>query len=543
MYRLLIVDDEPFIVNGLFDMVERTNDLDVEVYKAYSAIEALEWLRRTKIDIVLTDINMPAIDGLELQRKINEQWPVCKIIFLTGYNDASFMKEALKNETVDYILKMEGNDAIRASIRKAIHKLDQELELGALVEKARTQLKSALPSLQRAFLISLLQHASKNVSAIKNSLDDLHISLDSDRQVMLITGRIDEWREDLRSSDRALLLYATQNISTELFGISSMSIFSFVHENELIVWFLQTNNEDKGSAVRFVHGTLERVQRTCKELLKLKISFASSSEFVSWQDLPHKYECLKLIYNRGLVMGQELLLFEDSILPSQSEHAQGVVVSVLLNRLQDLEQYLEYGQQEAFFSAFTETMINLHMYAELHNLRITVFYRMTAMFVAYLTKNGMWEKAADCLDLKPLLHYESTVTWETMSNFYYSVAEWIFTVRLANAHQFNRNVIHLIHKYIDTNLSGDLSLTRLGEVVAFNPVYLSRLYKQWVGENLTDVVAQMRITKAKELLKETNQKIQDIAIDVGFDSSSYFTRCFKKLTKVTPQEYRDNRIE
>ncbi len=87
MRRILIVDDEPFIVNGLAGMMKEATELDLEVYKAESAEEAIDWLERTAIDIVLTDINMPGMDGLELQQIIVKQWPRCKVIFLTGHTE------------------------------------------------------------------------------------------------------------------------------------------------------------------------------------------------------------------------------------------------------------------------------------------------------------------------------------------------------------------------------------------------------------------------------------------------------------------------
>jgi two-component system response regulator YesN len=89
-------------------------------------------------------------------------------------------------------------------------------------------------------------------------------------------------------------------------------------------------------------------------------------------------------------------------------------------------------------------------------------------------------------------------------------------------------------------LSEDLSLTKLGELVYLNPVYLSRLYKQTTGIGLSEYVTQVRLDKANVLLKETNMKIQDIAAAVGFESAAYFSRFFKKEMHVTPNEYRES---
>ena len=94
--------------------------------------------------------------------------------------------------------------------------------------------------------------------------------------------------------------------------------------------------------------------------------------------------------------------------------------------------------------------------------------------------------------------------------------------------------------HIAAHLNGDLSLTAMGALVYLNPFYLSRLFKKQLGITLTDYVIHARMEKAKELLLSTHRKINDIALEVGFESASYFTRFFKRTTGMTPLDYRDN---
>jgi two-component system response regulator YesN len=538
MYRLLIVDDEAFIVNGLVEMVEEAVDLDLEVYKAFSAMEALDWLGRTKIDIVLSDISMPGMDGLALQRIISEKWPGCKMIFLTGYHDFSYIKEALRYQAVDYILKTEGDEKIRMAIQNAANQLDHELEIDALVGRAKHQLQAALPYLQRDLLLHLLREGNKGNSNLYKRFEELHIGLDPDAPVLLLTAMVDEWPEAQGSSDRALLLYAVQNISEELLSASSLRLCSISYDRRFLVWLIQTTGNHNG-VLRFVQGTLERIQSVCKELLKLKISFAASSEFVDWDAVSRKFEGLKWIMNRSIAMGQELLLSDDSILSMPSQQNHQLEIRRLIQKLEHLEGYLESGNRQLFHRAYVEDMEEFLPYSDVPNLKVTVYYRLTAMFMSYLTKEGLWNKISESLDLKDLMPNELPVTWDQMADLHHRLAEWIFDQKTADANQYSRNVIQLIGSYIEQNLAGDLSLTRLGEVVALNPVYLSRLYKQCTGENLSDFVVNCRINKAKEMIKRTNGKMQDIALEVGFDSASYFAKCFKKMTNVTPQEYRE----
>ena len=104
MYRMLIVDDEEIITDGLADVFGKLN-LDLDIYKAYSGQEALELLNRTRVDVVLSDICMPGMDGLELMETIRLNWPQCKIVFLTGHNDFNYVYQAIQAPDVQYVLK------------------------------------------------------------------------------------------------------------------------------------------------------------------------------------------------------------------------------------------------------------------------------------------------------------------------------------------------------------------------------------------------------------------------------------------------------
>jgi two-component system response regulator YesN len=368
--------------------------------------------------------------------------------------------------------------------------------------------------------------------------DAYKIPLDADRPVLLINGMVDEWPQSSAGTDRELMLYAMQNISEELLTAPHLCLFSVSYERRYVVVLIQTIGNQHG-VFKYVQGMLERIQSVCKELLSLKLSFTVSSEFVDWNRLSRKYEVLRWIMNRSSALGQELLISDDSIdsMPSQSDDQ--LDINQLLDKLSLLEEELESGSQENFRRAYLEDTKSILPYLERSNVKVTVFYKLSAVFTSYLTKEGLWEKVTEFVDVEDLMPDALSYTWDRLTAMHLRLADWIFEQKAADASQHSRKVIHLINRYIDKNLSGDLSLTRLGEVVALNPVYLSRVYKQCTGENLSDYVLQLRVSKAKELITKSNGKMQDIAAEVGFDSPSYFTKCFKKITTLTPQEYRE----
>lgn len=315
MYRLLIVDDEPVIVNGLVELFSEPNDLNLEIYWAYSSFEAIERLTKTKMDIVLSDIRMPLKSGLELQKEIMLQWPRCKVIFLTGYNDFAHVQEAMRNGSIDYVLKTEGDEKLLETVEKAIVSLKKEVEIDHLIQEAKRHILRALPSLQQEFLWDLLQGDSYSLQTMPKQFSDLQIRLDADAPVLLVLGRVDNWKQDISPSDRLRLLYAIQNIAEEYMSVSS-SVFSIVYDRSKLVWMIQPqiqDNSNKNSieeswkrTILFIHGMLELLQSTCKDLLNLPISFVAASEPVAWKGTAEKFEALKSVFSQGFGMSTEL---------------------------------------------------------------------------------------------------------------------------------------------------------------------------------------------------------------------------------------------
>src|SRR5690606_26461861 len=134
MYRLLIVDDEEIITDSLYEVLTQSFSEKLDIYKAYSAKEALAWLNRTRVDILLTDIRMPGMSGLELMSEVQKLWSRCKIAFLTGHSEFEYAYTAIQHKNVRYLLKTEGYNVVINTIEDIIKEIDQELKLNQLLD-------------------------------------------------------------------------------------------------------------------------------------------------------------------------------------------------------------------------------------------------------------------------------------------------------------------------------------------------------------------------------------------------------------------------
>ena len=152
MNRLVLVDDEPDIVDGLYEVFCRESGLELDVYKAYSGIEAIEKMKNLRFDIVVTDIKMPGITGLQLLDTIYSYWPKCKVIMLTGYSEFDYVYATIHKPGAKYILKTEGDAAIIEAVRECVEENRKEHEREAIIAVPGTN----LPNHCRSYAINYL---------------------------------------------------------------------------------------------------------------------------------------------------------------------------------------------------------------------------------------------------------------------------------------------------------------------------------------------------------------------------------------------------
>ena len=145
LYRILVVDDEELITDSLAGMLAEAPQYELDVYKAYSGSEALELLNEQQFDIVVSDICMPGISGIGLAQKIREKWPLCHVIFQTGYDDFQYAQRALRYGADDYILKpIKEEELLDALIRiRDLHFPKQQG--GILFMKMRESARARIP--------------------------------------------------------------------------------------------------------------------------------------------------------------------------------------------------------------------------------------------------------------------------------------------------------------------------------------------------------------------------------------------------------------
>lgn len=539
MYRVLIVDNEPIIVDGLFDLFQEVEHVELNVHKAYSASEALNLLSMHKIDILFADIQMPGMNGLELQQRIKELCPRCKVIFLTGFNEFAYVQTALRNGSSDFILKTEGDTRILEAFDKAIAGIQEFTDKDRLLEEARHEMNLAKPLLQKEYVTSLLDGDCSSNASIQQRFEALGIRLRTDLPVMLVVGRVDEWPDVYTGSDRFLLMFAIHNIAQELLDFTYL--FPMSYDKTKFIWFVQTKTtdiEERNAFITKIHETLDSIQSTCKNLLKITISLVTHQKPCQWSEISSKFDDLKRLLNRGLGLGKEILLTDKSTelshipMEKNNEHFN---LRSSRNNVMLLESYLGGGAEQEFALLCR----NLLQSTSNHNSAyMEMYYRIATLILSFLNRMEVSRNLLDEQYLDDLMRIETHKTWEDAVHYFTGIARILFEKRHHEKEANSHAIVNHLHHYIHGHIDSDLSLNKLSEIVYLNPSYLSRLYKQVTNHGLTEYISKQRIEKATSLLEQTSLKIHEVARHVGLEQG-YFIKMFKRYLRMTPQEYRE----
>lgn len=561
IYRLLIVDDEEIIVNGLFEIFSTMNNLDLDIYKAYSGREAMDWLNRTRFDIVLTDIRMPEIDGIQLLDEIKRNWPQCRVIFLTGHNEFEYVYKAIQHKNVSYILKTEDPEKVVNEVENTIKDIEKGIKIENLIHKAKEEMNMVQDLLQKDYFIHLI-HRDTTLEINKQQFEQLSIPLYSEKPIILLLGHVDNMPANLSYWEKMQYLSSVrfilnQNIKSQTKNVNIMD------DNYRFILFIQPKEPYAGDpgqtdmhlyqrTISFLRGTLEIIQASCMESLGASISFAMSGEPCTWDNAAQRYFLLdqSLSGRIGLGMGRLIIDNEyDNSVPtaspilSETDNADKNSMYMLLHqkKLDDFELYLESGQKERYFSALSELMMPTRSTESINNdLAIIAYYKIALSLLSYINRSNLADKLTSYAGSKKLMQTDSFKSWDEAVAYIYQLSSEIFNHQSEEEKTRADNTIVLINQFINDHLDENLSLVRLAEQVYLNPSYLSRLYKQVTGGNLSNYIDNVRIEKAKELLGGENMKIYEIAKSVGYDTPASFTRFFKKLAGVSPQEYLDS---
>lgn len=541
MYRLLVVDDEAYITDGLARMLETAKEHELDIYKAYSARQAMDFLDRTSVDIVITDIQMPGMSGMALLKEIYHRWPSCHVIFFTGHDAFEYAYQAVQYHAVRYILKNEGDEVLLATIRECIQDIDREGRNDELLAKAGEQMRLCLPLLRREFLQKILKGKVVDLKGQADEFKRLEVCLDVSLPVMLLAARIDNCRsEDLSAPVDIVIHDRLKHAARCEMGYP---------DTGFMVWLIQPlEGESFDRAIVTVKGEAENMQRTCLQSLDTSISFVFDKRPAEWNRLQERFNRLKYIMECRLDRHTEMVFAECEFFwggdtPDSEDAPDKKVLNRLHEKLPLLAHSMDSGDINGFNMLIDEFIDTLKPYLGSFNFEnLEVMQSLNLIFLSFITKHDLQGRIMSEQSLKDFFYGQAGSLQQGKIEQLASIGNMLIEYLVMVQNDMVDAFVDNINRYIYENISSDLSLVTLSDRVYLNPSYLSRRYKEITGKNISDTITEARLNKALRLLSSNQYKIGEIAGRVGYESAAHFSRIFKRQMKMTPQEYRDSVI-
>lgn len=519
MYKVLLVDDEILDLRGMQTFIPWT-DLGMEIVAAVtSGFAASEVIEREMIDILITDVRMPNMSGLELARKALDIHEKVKIIFVSGYQDFHYVKQALSLNACSYVVKPMDDNELVESLRKLRAELDDEkkqLETEQLY-------KRMVPMAKNEFLLQLLE-GSWNMDTLSRLLEEYELTKMRWPVQVVIVER-DDWirmkntNETLDESEMSNVFWTALLPKCSKLGIrhfcrvTDRRIGLLIECGESIEQLKQELGKDSlGAPFTVTIGVGDAVHTA----YSLKDSYKNAQAALDY----------KVFYGKGKVIHHE------TVQASQMKDVQSLDI-----------------QLDVLFVAMTHyDLVKVHdelnmLYGLANNMRSKFSIQNFTIFLlmkldAYLQKSNedlfqMLNLDFNSLDV--LLQYETIDEIHTWLRYrVYELSELLQTKK----HKKNWKLAQDIINDVKQRLHENITLKDVAEKYSFSPNYLGQIFKEEMNMNFSDYVSMLRMEKAGALLMETNLKVYEIANLIGYRYLPYFSRQFKDYHGKTPLEYR-----
>ncbi|ANY67426.1 DNA-binding response regulator [Paenibacillus sp. BIHB 4019] len=556
-FRLLLVDDEASVVDSLADTLPWEQIGIGAVFKAYSGVEALEILNTNTIDILITDIRMPGISGLELLQQVRRSWKRIKCILLSGHAEFAYAQQAIAHETYDYLLKPISDDHILEKVSGAVQALKKELDEKSFHQRVARAFQENLPKLQGELLNELLEGRNYSAERLPEKLESLKIPVAIRQRFALMLVRLEGKLSEMDFYSLSLMEYAVSNMAEELF------------EERFRLWTCKTIHgylvgivtempenaggpsivEKQGEGEEPLFGLLDDGKALDEELqlkasqLQLSVNHYLSGEvsvIVSqWGLFPHdvrqRYEDVLLALRRQVGSQSGLFIHVAcDIARQQPVHSlQRLYEPPMLIHLMESGSW-EMAEQK-LFGIWSELSQG---WPDSPEHLMEVFFSIYASFSSFAHKNG--RELAEMIgpglsDMSGLLPSRSITALKS----WIDEAFRLLRQSMENDTRNDREItVGKIRSYIEKNLVTDVTLQAIADYLFMHPVHVSRIFKLATGENVSDYVLRLKMELAASMLANPALKSYEVALQLGYQNPNYFNKVFKKYYSLTPQEYR-----
>jgi two-component system response regulator YesN len=532
MHRILIIDDDRIIRKGLVQTIPWEKYGFQLGGEAADGEQGLKLIEEWHPHIVISDIRMPFMDGLDMARIVKERYPMIKLILLTGYNDFTYAQQAVKIKAFDYLLKPVDKELLLEKVQKAAVEWDEE-------NIAQQRINEANPFFRQAFLKKLIECQDEEEELLQEAIS-LGIELTGETFIVFLI-KVDEYYKDSMEMSEFIELqkafkYCVFNICEELTHVQRKGGVVELERDELVL--LYSSDETTEDAEENARNLAEEIKNAVKKYLKTTVTIALGGVHQGISCIRSSYqEAQSLLRFRHFIGKDKVYSLVDVGFSSSNDtniQIEGkeyeLVHNVKLGLVQDALGVI----------SDLECMMMQQNNLSLYHVRLLAVQLIISLFSGATEWAREWEKAQRG---NMSIYYNRINEMQTIGeilNLIKTVVCSLAEFMTSQRERYKGGVIGEAAKYIEENYAKQgLSLQEVAKHVHMNPVYLSTLFKQEKDINFSDFLLKIRMEKAMELLRRNHMKTYEVAEIIGYSSPEYFSVCFKKYTGVPPVEFKN----
>lgn len=526
LFRLMIVDDEDRLREGLVRRIDWEASGFAVVGQAENGQAGLELSERLAPDVIITDIKMPFMDGLEMSRRILEKQPGVKIIVLSGFDDFEYAQEALALGTVEYILKPISADELVRTLEKVRVRLTDELQEKRSVERLREHYRRSLPVLREQQLGRLLEKRRAASEPIEDECRRLGLDLEAGCYVV---SYIMAERQGSGLGETEELIPVSLRELTETQLAARGIRFQCVMRGDSVGVIALLDGEE---GVPVLLETLDSVCSLGKHYFGLTVTAGVGLPVGSIRELYRSAQGVRDALDYRVLVGGGRAIFIRDIEPDPDAR-----FAFDEQELQTLLSAIKLGKGDEIGASVTR------MVRRLSDSRVPVgLYKFYVMAVVtelvklmQVYQLGFEQARTDAL-------LESPSPDELIRRL-----TELCTGISSSIHREHTNSVKSLavdaQRYVSAHFGDqELSAERVSETLHVSASYFSTVFKRETGETFVSYLSRVRMERAAELLRTTDLKTYAIASEIGLSDPNYFSYVFKKYFGVSPSKYREGGV-
>lgn len=532
MLTMIIADDETLVREGLENLIP-WKDYNIDVIAlAENGMEALTLCEELKPDILFTDIGMPYLNGIEVAQKLKAQNIKSRIIIVSGIEDFSYAQQAIELNTVGYLLKPIKKNKLIEIVEYVVQSINDEKEHAIQFKELKSQLYRNMPTIRDRFLSDIIFRKYSNEKKIYNKCNFLHIPFSSSNPYVLCKMVIDEPSRIFsanREENYELLLMSVFNITNEILNSSAGYGICFnANESDFIIIF---NYDD----INDINDTCEEILMSLNKYIDTKVSIGIGKKVDSILLLFDSYKSAESSLEYKFYSGINTII--------NSEDLSHKMASLEYVELHVIEEKLINGIKMGTSVTVGNALSEIFNHIENSSYKAEEYTKSIFIELIFITARSLYEIQEQMHDIvgEPLA-LSNTIyqldTYQELKHYILHIFDKITLFFHQKLNQKNTHVVKEVKEIIKSQYINNLNVKLISDQIGLTPNYISQIFKKETGLTITKYITETRINAAKELLKDSNFKVFEVAEMVGFDNSYYFSTVFKKVTGIHPSKFR-----